>query len=375
MTRTASSLRSLREGSAIRSILPEILHLAEREGILDRMRRISPFAFEELCLVLRKDLGYALPAGNRRRMIRVLLDILSEWGWLRRERDNWRWTEGSGTAGMEREGSRPDPQASARDDGQYSFFRTCLATVPSYLRGGNPAVVFDRRNAGTWEQFLACSEFRTCRALLLDLLGIVNEPSFRLLDLCHGPGLGVETAATLFPAIRIAALDFTDAFSLQAKERIRIVDARNRSLGHPASSVTWHGPGCWKGFGQPLPFGDGAFDAVFFSCGDPYIPRGEREEVYGEIGRVLAPGGKLGILTRGYPDAGGRHVPSFWMRMAALAHDFAESVCEGWEGFSDAEESSRLFERLGFRPGGPLFGSMHLLESSLWVLKKGGARA
>jgi hypothetical protein len=61
--------------------------------------------------------------------------------------------------------------------------------------------------------------------------------------------------------------------------------------------------------------------------------------------------------------------------MAALAHDFAESVCEGWEGFSDAEENSRLFERLGFRPGGPLFGSMHLLESSLWVLKKGGSRA
>jgi len=115
VTRTAESLRSLREGSVIRSILPEILHLAEREGILDRMRRLSPFAFEELCLVLRKELGYALPAGNRRRMIRVLLDILSEWGWVRRERDNWRWTEDAGTAGMGREGSRPDPQAGARD--------------------------------------------------------------------------------------------------------------------------------------------------------------------------------------------------------------------------------------------------------------------
>jgi SAM-dependent methyltransferase len=375
MARVAESLRSIREGSAVRAVLPEILHLAEREGILDRMQRISPFTFEELCLVLRKDLGYAIPAGNRRRMIRVLLDLLSECGWVRQERETWQWTGRGGAPGLSREEGGPDPTGRAEDDGQYLFFRKCLETVPSYLRGGAPSVVFDRGNAGTWEQFLACPEFHTCRTLLLHLLEMVDGPSFRLLDLCHGPGLGTETVATLFPSIRIAALDFTDAFSLQAKDRIKTVDARNRELGHPSVDVAWYGPGEWKGFGHPLPFGDSAFDAVFFSCGDPYIPRGGRAEVYKEIGRVLAPGGKLGILTRGYPDAGGRHVPSFWMRMAALAHDFAESVCEGWEGFSDVEESLLLFERLGFQPGRSLFDRMNFLESSLWVLKKGESRA
>lgn len=375
MARVAESLRSMREGSAMRAILPEILHLAEREGILNRIRRMSPFAFEELCLVLRKDLGYALPVGNRRRMIRVLLDILSEYGWIRRERETWRWAGEGREAAWLREEAGPYPGEGAQDDGQYTFFHKCLTSVPSYLRGGAPAVVFDKADTATWERFLACSEFCTCRALLLNLLGIVNKPSFHLLDLCHGPGLGVEAAVALFPAIRIAALDFTDVFSRRAKERVNLVDARNRALGHPAADVSWYGPGHWKGFGHPLPFEDGGFDAVFFSCGDPYIPRDERKNVYREIGRVLASGGKLGILTRGYPDEEGRHVSSYGMRMAALVHDFAESVCEGWEGFSDVEESHRLFESLGFRPGGQLFERMHLLESSLWMLKKGGSGA
>ena len=93
-------------------------------------------------------------------------------------------------------------------------------------------------------------------------------------------------------------------------------------------------------------------------------------QVWRECERVLVPGGRIGILTRGYPDAAGRHVPSFWIRVAALAHDFAESVCEGWQGFSDVEESNRLFTELGFRGASPLFGGLSFLQSSLWLLTK-----
>lgn len=371
MNRIAEDQRSMRENSPVRRILPQILRLAEEEGILDRMKSITPFAFEDLCRVLARDLGYSIDSGNRRRMIRVLLDILSECGSLRREGECWQWAPDRSAVESGCDPAWHDFAHRGEDDGQYLFFGTCLAAVPAYLRGAAPAVVFDRKNTETWERFLACSEFRTFRGLLLDLLVTADTPSFRFLDLCHGPGLGLEAAAIRFPAIRIDAIDFTDVFSPQARDRMRIVEARNRALGFPSADVNWHGPCDWKGFGHPLPFGDGVFDAVFFSCSDPYVPRSERAKVYGEIGRVLAPGGKLGILTRGYPDPGRRHVASFWMRMAALVHDFAESVCQGWEGFADVEENIRLFESLHFLAGGPLSGSMHLLEASLWLLKKG----
>jgi hypothetical protein len=85
---------------------------------------------------------------------------------------------------------------------------------------------------------------------------------------------------------------------------------------------------------------------------------------------VLAPGGRLGVLTRCRPDADARYVASFWLRVSALAHDFAESVCEGWEGFSDAEENTRIFSDAGFQGGPEGPGAMSFLDSSLWVLRK-----
>jgi hypothetical protein len=92
--------------------------------------------------------------------------------------------------------------------------------------------------------------------------------------------------------------------------------------------------------------------------------------VYREVGRILVPEGRLGILTRCCPDPGGRSVRSYWLRIAALAHDFVESVCEGWEGFSDAEENVGVFSEVGFAGGLPVSGNMSLLESCLWVVRR-----
>jgi SAM-dependent methyltransferase len=305
-------------------------------------------------------------------MISLLLNLLTEWGWLREEGGVWRW-DGESPRAVPESDRVPLPaeeSSGAAADGQYLFFRECLESVPSYLRGGGPSVRFDEKSAVMWEQFLGCVEFRTCRTLLLGLMGIENHPSFRLLDLCHGPGWGLEAVISQFPGVRITALDFTEAFSLKARERAACAQAQARRTGVPAAPITWVGPDQWKGFGDPFPFPDGSFEAVFFSCGDPYVPQGRRSLVYREIARVLAPGGKLGILTRCCPDADARHVASFWLRISALAHDFAESVCEGWEGFSEAEDNIRVFSEVGFQGGVPHLGSMSFLESSLWVLKK-----
>lgn len=366
------ALREIRRGAVARLLLAEILQLAEREGILERTRRLSPFSCEELCQALQLELGYALAKGNRQRMVCLLLDLLAECGSLREEEGVWRWDQGNPRATPESDGATmsaeesPPPAA----DGQYLFFRECLESVPAYLRGGGPSVQFDEKSAVAWERFLECAEFRTCRSLLLELMGIENHPSYRLLDLCHGPGWGLEAVISRFPAIRITALDFTEAFSRKARERAERAQASNWRMGYPVASITWVEPDRWKGFGDPFPFPDGSFEAVLFSCGDPYVPRDRRSMVYGEIGRVLAPEGKLGILTRCRPDADARHVASFWLRISALAHDFAESVCEGWEGFSDAEENIRLFSDAGFQGGVAHLGTMNFLESSLWILKK-----
>ncbi|HSB70636.1 MAG TPA: class I SAM-dependent methyltransferase [Candidatus Methylomirabilis sp.] len=364
------ALTEIRHGTVARLLLADLLHMAEREGILQRMRGLSPFSHADLCRTLERDLGYALEQGNRRRMICLMLSLLHECGWVREAGGVWTWGAGdSPPIPGSGDGTLAGGQSPAADD-QYRFFTRCLESVPGYLRGGHPSFMFDENNAEAWELFLGCAEFRICRSLLLELMGIQNQPSFHLLDLCHGPGWGLEAALSRFPATHITALDFTEVFSRKAKARAERARACNRRLGHAGVPIAWLGPDRWKGFGDSLPFAEHSFDAVFFSCGDPYIPRNLRGEVYREIARVLVPEGKLGILTRCRPDAGARHIPSYWLRISALVHDFAESVCEGWEGFSDAEENLRVFSDAGFLGGVSLLGSMSLLESSLWVLRK-----
>ena len=355
-------LRESVTGAFTRPLVTEILGLVHAEGIAGLMARLSPFSMDRLCDELETALGYRL-CGNRRRMISVLLALLEEAGWCVREGSQWRFAP----VDADRSGES-DPAAA---DGQLRFFRECLKSVPAYLRGGSVAFGFDGGSVDAWDRFLGSAELRCCRKLLLELMGVRNSASFRLLDLCYGPGWGLAEAATRYPSIRITAIDFTEVFADAARDRLRSIEGVSRTAGHTGANVVWCGPGQWQGFGHPLPFRAETFDAVFFSGGDPYIPRDLRRDIYEDIARVLSPGGRLGILTRGFPDPGRRFVPSPGMRMASLVHDFAESVCEGWHGFTEPEENLRMFRELGYRGGGAIPGEMCFLESSLWVLQKG----
>jgi SAM-dependent methyltransferase len=248
------------------------------------------------------------------------------------------------------------------------FFQRCLAAIPGYLRGSEAPLRFTAHDVCIWDDFLGCEEFRGCRSLLVELIGLRESRASRVLDLCYGPGWGIEAVLSRFPRTHITGLDFTDAFRERARARVERVQALNRQHGVSAMPVVWVGTESWKGFGHPLPFPEAAFDAVLFTCGDPYVPVDLRGEVYGEIARVLTRGGRLGILTRCSPDAGRRHVSSQWLRISALVHDFAESVCDGWAGFSEAEENIRLFSAAGFEEG--TSHGMSALEASIWVLRK-----
>jgi ubiquinone/menaquinone biosynthesis C-methylase UbiE len=339
-------------GNCARFLLPEIFDLAAREGIFRRLGEVSPFTFDGFCEALEKDPGYSVSAGNRRRMIRVLLDLIREAGWI---------DHGSGGS------VRMPEEAGARvEDAQILFFRECLRHVPAFLRGDPAPFGFDGKSAAIWDRFLGCSSFRSCRKMLMELMGVENSPAFRLLDLCHGPGWGLADAVASYPEARVTAVDFTDSFARMARERV------NGSAGQGSRSpdIRWIDPCRWKGFGNPLPLDDGAFDAVLFSCGDPYIPKAIRKDVYREISRVLVSGGRLGILTRAYPDADHLRVPSSGVRIATLVHDFSEGVCAGWEGFSGLDENSRMFEEIGYREGAGRRGRTNFLDGTLWVLTK-----
>ena len=370
------TLRDIQRGTVARWLLADILELAEREGILARLRRLSPVSSDDLCAALSAELGYALDKGNRGRMISLLLALLAECRRVTEAGGLWWWSGDDRTGVAERpEDDGGNGDASAKADPQYLFFQECVRAAPSYLRGGAASVQFDRQHAGAWERFLGCAEFRSCRAVLLVLMGIETRPAPRVLDLCHGPGWGLEAVIRRAASARLTALDFTDAFRAMAQARAERAQARSRQRGQETVPIDWKGADAWQGFGCRLPFPDAAFDAVLFTCGDPYIPAARRRDVYGEVARVLAPGGRLGILTRCRPDPGARHVASFWLRISALAHDFAESVCDGWEGFADAEANARMFAEAGFRGAAPAPNAMSLLDSSLWLLRKASVDA
>jgi SAM-dependent methyltransferase len=337
-------------GNCARVLLPEIFDLAAREGIFRRLRETSPFTFELFCDALEKDPGYAVSAGNRRRMIAVLLDLFREAGWIDPP-------PGVAAPAGGEEGARVE-------EAQILFFRECLRHVPAFLRGDPAPFGFDERSVDTWDRFLGCASFRSCRKLLMELMGVASRPTYRLLDLCHGPGWGLADAVAAYPEARITAVDFTDSFAGKARERVNGAAGPGRN----GANIRWIEPGRWKGFGSPLPFDSGSFDGVIFSCGDPYIPRAIRKEVYAEIARVLVSGGRLGIVTRAYPDPGRRHVSSPGVRIATLIHDFSEGVCAGWEGFSGTEENVRMFAELGYREGSGTRGRASFLDGTLWVL-------
>ena len=71
-------------------------------------------------------MGYALHEGNRGRMIRLLILLLVECGWVRERGGAWEWA--ANDVSPQPEAGRGDlpPGESATGDPQYLFFRGCL---------------------------------------------------------------------------------------------------------------------------------------------------------------------------------------------------------------------------------------------------------
>ncbi len=323
---------------AERYLTARLLSFAQRTGIAAALAARSPFSTAEAAASLEADLGFALGDPLRRRMVRVLLDFLAECGCLRSAGPDRFVVVGAQGSRGPWQADDPALRSDLADDGRVEFFERCLGHVEAFLRGQPPLFDFDEASTGAWDRLLGNDQLAQARAILARLVLPRDDRPCDALVLCYGPGFDLVEIEARCPAARVTALDFTEAFREVAARRLRA----------PAK-VQWARAASWGGFGHRLPFHDAAFDLVTLACAEPYIPAGCREAVFGDIFRILRPRGVLGLLTRSYPDASRHAVPHDWVRRATCGHDFLESVCRGWQGFSEAEASRALLTRVGFR--------------------------
>ena len=352
MHKNVGDLRQLfGQSLAQRHITKSILEFSAEEGIVDILASRRKFRFADIREVLSERLGYDLAGGIRVRMMRIILDLLAECGFADNDRGTYTWKGIDGSITALTKNSLQ--QATGIFNGQTGFFDRCIAYAGEFLRGSEHLFRFNEESVPVWEAFLGNAEFELARRLLIKMLISGGSADGDLLDLCPGLGFDILAIQDLMPDTRVTALDFTGVFYRDAGMMVQDPDA-----------VRWTDSSLWKGFGNPLPFDDRSFDLVFFACADPYIPHGAREDVYRDIFRILKKGGSLGILTNSYPDPDRRMVRDPWVRRGNLCHDFAESVCEGWHGFSLPGDSAALFKRIGFDI------SSVMLNASLWRLER-----
>ena len=341
----------LRQFLLQRLLTEKLLKFADEEGFFELLGSMGTFDIEKAAEVFQHVNGYQLQEKTRLRMFTVLIDLLHECEYIKNNDRGYVWVSDANF-------NRPLQESEYKIvintfGGQVAFIEECILYAATFLRGGPSLYSFDRHSLDTWEKFLENAEFRFARSILTKLLIPYTDSRHTILDLCYGPGFDILQIQEHAPSMKVTALDFKDTFYNQAS---------HRSLN--PDSVEWVSPELWNGFGSHLPFDDNIFDAVLFTCADPYIPEELRKYVYSDIFRVLKRGGSLGILTRSYPDPGKTYVNDTWIRRGILCHDFAESVCEGWHGFCHADESLNLFRSIGY--------SVHtiMLNASIWRLDK-----
>ena len=114
------------------------------------------------------------------------------------------------------------------------------------------------------------------------------HPDHRVLDVGCGTGTLAVAIKQRNPGVTVTGLDPDP----------RALTRARRKAERAGMSVRFE-----QGFGNALPFGDGAFDRVFSSLMFHHLQKDDRPKVLAEIHRVLAPGGRLEFLDF----AGGSH--------------------------------------------------------------------
>ncbi|MBI3398274.1 MAG: class I SAM-dependent methyltransferase [Deltaproteobacteria bacterium] len=336
-----------------------LFEFSRREGILSLIRTMGRFTSQEFCNVIGKKLGYQIGNASRKRMLTILLDFLEECGHAFQEKpDSYKYTLHT----------KPIPKLSSKEmeimektfGGQALFFERCIDYTGDFLRGRDYLYGFDKGMEDIWDKFLGNYEFSIARDMLLKAMAINEGSNCKIMDLCYGTGYGLEAICRNSPDTDITAIDFTDVMKPLAVSKV----------GSSAAKIRWIDANAWRGFGAKLPFEDMTFERVLFSCGDPYIPEPLRRDVYRDIFRVLKPAGIVGVVAWGYPDKEKKHIQNEWVRKGIYIHDFAESVCKGWNGFRNIDSTIKMARDIGFVETNTIFDNFYMLDSAIWAFKK-----
>lgn len=334
---------------------------SRHSGVTPLMEELGSFTADEFCAQAQRRLGFRAGDPQRRRMLTILIDFLEDCGQLTRADE-----DGSGKFTYNPDAAPPQGLCGEElvilNDvfaGKVEFYEKCLGYAAEFLRGGAHLYDFNKGMEKVWDAFLGNYEFGVARDVLLKSMSNDDATDLSIMDLCYGMGHGLEVICRDFPGAKITAVDFTDAMRPHVESK----------LPGGGRTVRWVEGREWKGFGSRLPFDDNAFDRVLFSCGDPYIPVELRKETYRDIYRIIKPGGILGAIAWGYPDREKKHIKNGWIRKGIYIHDFAESVCLGWHGFRDIDETINMARSTGFTGSNVLFNNYYMLDTAVWMFK------
>lgn len=173
---------------------------------------------------------------------------------------------------------------------------------------------------------------------VLDRLGL--ESGMRLLDV--GSGIGGPARMAAMSGAAVTGIDLTPEFVDTATDLTARV-----GLAERARFVTTPG--------DSLPFDDGSFDAAVMVHVGMNIP--EKEPVFAEVYRVLAPGARFAVYEQMTTRAGDLPYPLPWAQDPGAS--FVETIDDyrghlETVGFRVEEVDDRTESVLGGRPAGPV---------------------
>ena len=143
---------------------------------------------------------------------------------------------------------------------------------------------------------------------LAELLGLTGAE--RVLDV--GSGLGGPSRFLAWRyGVRVSGVDLTAEF-------VRVADMLTRRTGL-VGKVDYR-----QGDALDLPFGEASFDAVWSQNAAMNIA--DRDRLYGEMRRVLKPGGRLALQEVAAGPGGDPHFPVQWAREPGISFLFSADV-------------------------------------------------
>ena len=351
-----------------------LLRFTENQKILTVFDEQNPLTFEEINGRLNKN-GFKIHGELRRNMVATLIDFLYEVKMIQKISDeNSEKFILSKSPIVDYSLSKEEEEYCHKNyGGSINFFEVTTNHASNVLKGEKQLFNFEKKHADIWEKFLESKELEFGRKFTLKAMRIKNSSDYKILDIGYARGYGLLNILELFPEINVWAIDFTDDYLKEVKNKVSKFSKKNSA--NKKFKINWVDSSKWqnkkvKGFGANLPFKENFFDGIFFAAGDPFIPIELRHKVYEDIFRILKPGGTLGLMSWHYPDKEQKIVKDSWMRRIIYRHNFAESVVEGWSGFHNLDETVKMFKEIGFTTEGFQSNKYYLYDGVFWRLRK-----